>query len=196
MEGAEEPPGYPQISRVLQLLSPVHQGVLKNCETTQRSSQERSQVGLRTSRERGLRRDPESHHERTSPCSARSEQTIRSGSRCIELCHGSCPNATRREERVTPSGVHLQNHEQRPEELRRIWKRTLGAPRNVQGLETPPETSKVQGHRPYRPRQPTLLEKPRRSQPKSGAMARRTHGVRLRIATHRWNKERSGRCPI
>src|SRR6201996_6792858 len=193
MEGAEEPPRYPQVSGVLQLLSPVYQGFLKDSETTQRSSQERGQMGLGTSRERGLRKDPGSHHKRTSPCSARSEQTIRSGSRCIELCHGSCPNATGREERVTSSGVHLQDHEQCPEELRRIWKRTLGAPRNVQSLETPSETSKAQGHRPHRSRQPPLLEESRKSQLKSGAMARRTHGIRLRIATHRWNKERSGR---
>src|SRR6201996_3332060 len=153
-------------------------------------------MGLGKSRTRSLRENPGSHHTRTSPCPARSEQTVRSRSRCIKLCYGSRPNATGREKRITPGGVHLQNNEQRPKELRRIWKGTMGAPRNVQGLETPPQTSKVQGHRPYRPRQPTLLEKSRRSQSKSGAMACGTHGIRLRIATYRWNEERSGRCPV
>src|ERR1700761_5275066 len=153
-------------------------------------------MGLGKSRTRSLRENPGSHHERTSPCPARSEQTIRSRSRCIKLCYGSRPDATRREERITPGGVHLQNHEQRPEKLRRIWERTMGAPRNVQGLETPPETSKVQGHCPHRSRQPTLLEESRRSQSKSGAMARGTYGIRLRTTTYCWNKEWSGRCPI
>ena len=46
MEGAEEPLRYPQISRVLQLLSPVYQRVLKDSKTTERSSQERGQMGL------------------------------------------------------------------------------------------------------------------------------------------------------
>src|ERR1700761_1834299 len=123
-------------------------------------------MGLGKSRKGSLREDPGSHHERTSPCPARSEQAVRSRSRRIKLCYGSRPNATGREERITPGGVYLQNHEQRPEELRRIWERTMGAPRNVQGLETPPETSKVQGHRPHRSRQPSLLEEPGRSQPK------------------------------
>src|ERR1700761_5823095 len=120
-------------------------------------------MGLGKSRTRSLREDPGSHHTRTSACPARSEQTIRSRGRCIKLCHGSRPNAMGREERIAPGGVYLQNHEQRPKELRRIWEGTLGAPRNVQGLETPPQTSKVQGHRPYRSRQPTVLEKSRRS---------------------------------
>src|SRR6201996_1439428 len=153
-------------------------------------------MGLGKSRKGSLREDPGSHHERTSPCPARSEQAVRSRSRCIKLCYGSRPNATGREECITPGGVHLQNHEQRPEELRRIRKRTMGTQGNVQGLEAPSQTSKAQSNRPHRSRQPTLLEESRRSQSKSGAMARRTHGIRLRIATHRWNQERSGRCPI
>src|ERR1700761_9608122 len=113
-------------------------------------------MGLGKSRTRSLRENPGSHHERTSPCPARSEQTIRSRSRRIKLRYGSRPNATGREERITPGGVYLQNHEQCPDELRRIWKRTMGAPRNVQGLETPPQTSQVQSHSPHGSRQPTL----------------------------------------
>src|SRR6266702_7983841 len=164
LEAPKEPHRTTRLDGLHQLLPKVHQRILKNRKSPERTHQEERPLGVDGRKRGGLSKTQKAYMRRTGTPHAPIRTTIRTGGGRVELRNRRDPKPKGRTWTVAPGGLLLHNPVGNRKELRHLRQGVAGSSEVSMTLEDIPSRSTPSNSHPHRPLKPPLLERTTKNQ--------------------------------